>query len=307
MLLFEDAIENYKNYLILKDKPQSVFKIMNRINNQILPYFKNKDIHKIKTIDYLNWQMQINSMNFKYSYKKTLHYCFISFLNYCVKFQDLKENVGIKVGNFRNDEIETCGKVWTIDDFNKFIKVVDDNIYNTLFKFLYFTGVRQGEALALTFEDINNEVVNINKTITKEFYNGNRIVTTPKTKKSIRKISIDNKLKNEILDLQKYYSTAYKDFNNKFYVFGGKKPLSPTTLTRRKNHYCKIAKVPQIKIHEFRHSHACLLFQNNIPIEDISKRLGHSTITLTMDVYLKYIPRDEKRVLSTLNSLRLAS
>lgn len=251
--------------------------------------------------------MQINSMNFKYSYKKTLHYCFVSFLNYCVKFHNLNENVGSKVGNFRNTDIETCGKVWTIEDFNNFIKVVDNKIYNVLFKFLYFTGVRMGEALALTFEDINNQVVSINKTITKEYYNGKRITTLPKTKKSIRKISIDDKLKSEICELQEYYSTTYKNFNNNFYIFGGKKPLSPTTITRRKNYYCDISQVPQIKIHEFRHSHACLLFQNNVPIEDISKRLGHSTITLTMDVYLKYIPRDEKRVLSTLNSLRLAS
>lgn len=70
-----------------------------------------------------------------------------------------------------------------------------------------------------------------------------------------------------------------------------------------KNYYCKKANVKQITIHEFRHSHACLLFKNNVPIEDVSHRLGHSTISMTMDVYLKYLPHNEKRVISTLNSI----
>lgn len=120
---FEKAIESYKNYLTIKDKPQSVFKIMNRINNQIMPYFKNRDIYKISSIDYLNWQMQINSMNFKYSYKKTLHYCFVSFLNYCMKFHNLSENIASKVGNFKNIEVEECGKVWTEE--NQQIDLID--------------------------------------------------------------------------------------------------------------------------------------------------------------------------------------
>ncbi len=306
-LTFENAVENYRQFLQLKDKPQSVMKITNRIVNNILPYFKNKNIYELTTLDCLNWQMQIDSMNFKYSYKKTLYYCFVAFLNYCVKFHNLNENVLIKVGNFKNDEINDNGKVWTINDFNNYIKVIDNQIYSTLFKFMYFTGCRLGEVLALTFDDINENVIDINKTITKEYYNGKRLITTPKTKKSIRKISIDNLLKSEIEQLREYYITKYNNFNNKFYIFGGIKALSPTTITTRKNIYCSKANVPQIKLHEFRHSHACLLFKNNIPIEDISKRLGHSTITMTMDVYLKYIPRDEKRVINTLNALRQAS
>ena len=89
------------------------------------------------------------------------------------------------------------------------------------------------------------------------------------------------------------------------FIFGGNDSISFTTLERKKNYYCKLAKVKQIKIHEFRHSHACLLFKNKIEIEDISYRLGHSSISMTMDTYLKYLPKNEKRVISTLNQLRL--
>lgn len=44
---------------------------------------------------------------------------------------------------------------------------------------------------------------------------------------------------------------------------------------------------------------------NNVPINDISNRLGHSNISMTMDIYLKYLPKNEKRVIKTLTQLRL--
>ena len=43
---------------------------------------------------------------------------------------------------------------------------------------------------------------------------------------------------------------------------------------------------------------------NDVPIDEISYRLGHSRISITTDTYLKYLPKKEKRVISTLNSLR---
>ena len=79
--------------------------------------------------------------------------------------------------------------------------------------------------------------------------------------------------------------------------------LSQIILERKKNYYCNIANVKKIKIHEFRHSHACLLFQSQLDIQDISRRLGHSNISMTMNTYLKYLPNNEKRVIATLNSL----
>lgn len=304
-ITFNEAIESYLRFVKLKDKQTSYRNISNRINLHIKPYCETYKIHEFKAIDYLNWQSIINELGYKYRYKKTLHSCFVTFLNYCINFYDLNiKNVATTVGNFKNNDIEEPGKTWTIEEFNKFINVVDSKCYSTLFKFLYFTGARMGEALALTFEDINNNTITINKTMTRFFEDDHRIITTPKSKKSIRNISIDNLLKYEILDLREYYITHFKDYNDKFYIFGGNKIIPPTTLTRKKNEYCKLAEVKQIKIHEFRHSHACLLFQNNVPIEEISYRLGHSTISMTMDVYLRFIPRNEKRVLETLNSLR---
>ena len=118
-------------------------------------------------------------------------------------------------------------------------------------------------------------------------------INAPKTRTSNRIISIDNILANEL----KEYMEDYNINNNLF-------EISFSTLKRKKDYYCDKAHVKRIKIHEFRHSHACLLFKNDVPIDEISYRLGHSRISITTDTYLKYLPKQEKRVISTLNSLR---
>jgi len=302
---FESAINDYLIYLNHKLKC-TTYEINNRkIKLYILSYFKNKNIFDLTTKDYLNWQLYIDDFNFKYHYKSSIHYCFTCFLDYCMIFYNLPSNVARKVGNFRNDEVNLFGNIWTLEEFNSFISVVDSKVYNVLFRLLFFTGLRKGEALALTWNDINfdNKTILINKSITRLYKNGERIVTSPKTRQSIRIISIDDNLFNDIVELYDYYKNDNVNFNLNYYVFGGSSSISFTTLERNKNKYCDKAKVKQIKIHEFRHSHACLLFQNNIPIEDISYRLGHSTLSITMDTYLRYLPRDEKRVVTTLNSL----
>lgn len=68
---------------------------------------------------------------------------------------------------------------------------------------------------------------------------------------------------------------------------------------------CSKANIRTITLHQFRHSHATLLVNEGIPINDVSKRLGHSKISTTLDIYVHCNLEQEKRVLSTLNSLRL--
>lgn len=303
-LTLKEAYNKYIDYVVLKCKPQSIRSIKSRFNSYILPYLGDKKIKDIDALCYLEWQIEIDKKGFSYKYNKALHYSMVSLFNFCITFLDVQKNIPSCVGNFKK-KYETSNEIvcWNINEYYKFISVADNQVYKTLFNFLYFTGCRIGEALALTFNDISDNVVSINKTISKEYINGARMITSPKTKKSIRKIHIDNALLREINLLKNYYSTKNNNINN-LYVFGGLKPLAPTTVTRYKNLYCELAGVRQIRLHDFRHSHATLLITNNVPINDISERLGHSNINTTLETYIHSNTDNEKRVLETLESLR---
>ncbi len=303
-ITFEESFEDYSNYLKIRLKPQAYRTGISRYRLYVLSYFKDYNIYDLNTRDILKYQSYLMNLPFTYKYKKGVYYALISFLNFCKIYYDLEKNVASIVGMFKNKyEVEKELNIWTYDEFKRFIDVVDDQIYYTLFKFLFYTGCRLGEALALSFNDIEDNVLTINKTITKEFVNGKRIITPPKTKKSNRKILLDPGLLSDIKQLREYYIKNFKDFNNKFFIFGGINPLAPTTIERKKNHYCVIADVKQIRLHDFRHSHATLLVNNNIPINVVADRLGHADINMTYSVYVHKNLENEKRVIETLNSL----
>lgn len=304
---FEKTYFSYKKYMELKLKKQSIRIVRNRIENQILPYFSKKNIFEITEMDYLEWQLQINKKNFSYAYKKSLHFAFVSFLNYCITYFNLEKNIASKVGNFKEKYIVNKKMdFFTLEEFNKFIKNVEDPIYKQFFNLMFFTGTRPGEAQALKFSDLNNSVLSINKTISKELdeKTHERIINLPKTKTSIREIAIDYKLNEDLLKLKKIYTEKYNAENYDFYVFGGLKPLAPTTITRIKNKACREANLKQIRLHDFRHSHATLLVDNKMMINEISRRLGHSNVAITLNTYVHTDREQEKRVINTLNSLR---
>lgn len=286
---FNEAIYNFYNYVRFKNKSTTYSSIKYRIDKYILPYFNNKNLFDLTKKDYLEWQYYINTLELRYNYKSSLHCTFSKFLNFCIIYYDLPYNVATIVGNFKNNDIENYGDVWTIQEFNQFISVIDNLKYKVIFELLYFTGMRKGEVLALKWEDIdfNKQKISINKTITRTHE-----LQTPKTKASNRIISIPNYLISDIFELKKN-SEDDLVFND----------ITFTTLLRKKNYYCELANVKRIKIHELRHSHAYFLFDNNVPIDEIKYRLGHSKISMTMDTYLRFIPINEKNVISTLSSI----
>ena len=162
---------------------------------------------------------------------------------------------------------------------------------------MYFTGTRPGEAMALKFNDLSKYQISINKTIDER---NKRKIGTPKTKKSKRKILIDKKLYKDLIKLKKEYQNTTDDY----FIFGGSKPLAPTTINRHKIKACEKAKIRAITLHQFRHSHATLLINKKIIINEISDRLGHSNVNTTLNIYTHSDLRQQKRVVKTLNFLR---
>jgi len=293
----------YEKHIELKLKYNSYRTIKTRVEKHVLPYFKDYKLEKINAAIYTRWQKIMEDKGYSYKYKSSMHGAIRTMLNYAIKFYGLETNIASKVGNFsKRNEIPKQPDVWSYEEFKKFIDVVDNEMYKLFFETLYYTGIRKGECLALTWNDLQGKYLYINKTMTRQKIDGVNQVNSPKTTTSHRKVKITEKL---LLKLNAYKERCHRfvGFENSWYIFGCLKPLATTTVARKKDLYCEKAGVKKIKIHDFRHSHVSLLLSKNVPITVIADRLGHSDKEITLNTYSHMLPGDENKAVDALENL----
>ena len=213
---FQEVYEDFKIYAQKRHKKQGFVTLLSNFNCNILPYFKEKNIEDITKLDILKWQDKIYSLGFKYSYSSKLYINFRSFFQFCCDFYNLESNPFDNVKNFNRDYKEREKDFYNLQEFNLFIKNVDNNIYKQFFNLMFFTGTRPGEAMALQFSDLQGDYISITKNMTTK---GGRTIDTPKNRSSIRLIRIDNKLKKDLLNLKEYYIKKGID-SKKIFVSG---------------------------------------------------------------------------------------
>ncbi len=298
---FEEVYKEFLIYSKNRYKKQGFYNLSHDFNNKVLPYFRDRNIEDITKIDILNWQNKILEFNYRNSYNSRLYFCFNTFMQFCCDYHDLEHNYVKEVGCFRKKIEEKHFDFYNLREYRRFIRHLHSRIYKCYFEFLYFTGVRPSEAMALKLSDRKGFYIRINKNIQRK---GNRELDTLKNSSSYRTIKIDLILRFHLWRLKRYYFKIYYDKNFDYFIFGGKRPLAPTTIDRYKFKACKEAHIRPITMHQFRHSHATLLLQRGIMINEVARRLGHSEVSTTLNIYAHTDLLQEKRVFNTLNSMR---
>jgi len=222
------------------------------------------------------------------------------------------------------DNRESKLKVILSEDIPKIINVLDiNNTYDVLIMLDLFSGLRKGELIALTLDDLNidNEILTVNKSSSRvkiRYDNENDveentkyedIIKAPKTRSSIRKMPIPknmipilkkHKLKNWEINLAKGRSNEV--FNLAFPSETGTK-LNPQNITRRWISVLKKAGVDYINFHCIRHTFATQLLEKGVNPKSIQDLLGHSSIRTTLDIY-SHVSQDSKiEAISKINYL----
>ena len=166
-----------------------------------------------------------------------------------------------------------------------------------------FTGARNGEVLGLTWNNIDFE--NQTLTIEKQLrYSHEKFkFETPKTKSSIRTISIPTilveilkKYQKEQLELQLKLGSAYGNSFNLICTTPLGEPIKTKNLSKKFNRFLKENQLPIIRFHDLRHSHASLLYSMKIQDKYISQRLGHSSCSTTKEIYTHLYKEDEMKI-----------
>ncbi len=294
--LLEDAKPNMK--------PGGFRKLQDKCNH-VTKYLGGIKIQKLTTGQYKQFYNGIRDEGYSYEHLNDI----LSTAKRIVKFANKRYGITTSVpdafDNFKNPE-QTPKEynVYTPAEFEQFIKGTDDLRWKALFTTLFYTGMRIGEANALSWKDVDlqNKTISITKNI--DARGKEQIISTPKTKSSYRVIPISNKVVTVLKELKDKWMID-EDFTEEMFVFGGYRAFPNNTIQTTKKAILRhsnelLAKdeqelkegknsaqrLKEIRIHDFRHSFASMCINElKTPITTISKYLGHESPAITLSTY----------------------
>lgn len=267
------------------------------IDSKILPVFKDMPVNAITPATVRKWQNGLLDDESDYSptYLKTINNQLSAIFNYARRYYGLQTNPAAVCGSIGKKNAESM-QFWTTDEFRLFAAAISDKpasyaIFNTLF----WTGMRSGELLALTLDDIDFESKKIS--ITKSYARvGNEdVISPPKTPKSRRVITASEFL----LEILKDYAGRLVDYEPSDRLFDYTKHFLASEMARG----CKLSGVKKIRVHDIRHSHASLLIELGFSPLLISERLGHESVETTLQTYAHLYPNKHGEVADKLDDL----
>lgn len=315
------------DYAEVNVKPSTLAGYKNCLNAHILPRFKDYKLSDITVYElekFYNTLRKTKSMNPNANGEYNLlsesairhqHSLLCIMLNTAVKWDFLNFNPCLKLIKpptanrkemqfYNEEEIQLLFKCLENEDLT----------FKTAIYILTLGGLRRGESLGLFWNDIDFESKTI--TIRNNLLNirGKGIyLDSPKTKKSKRTISLPDvcfdllkKLKHNQESLKEMYKSIWQ---NTEFVFKDEygNYYNPSRLSRNWVAFTKKYHLKHIRLHDLRHTCATFLISHNVPIATVSKKLGHSNVYTTLDVYTHAVDKDDIEASNLLNDIVIKS
>ena len=300
-MTFQNLYEIYMEDMAARLKQSTLLTKKAVLQTHILPFFGSKPINEIKASDVRRWQAKLMSSpnNYSQTYLKKINTELNSIINYAKRFYNLNTNPCGKAGTIGKAKAEEMD-YWTYDEYIAFREGVKDKSLSYIcFEVLYWTGIREGELLALSPADIDldNKTISINRTYQR--IEGKDVFTSPKTRKSKRKIPIPDFLCQELSD---YIQSRYMlDADERLF------PVTKSYLSHEMIRGCKNTGVKKIRIHDIRHSHASLLINQGCDALVLADWLGHEKVSTTLNTYSHLFPHKQQELVNNLEQLAAAA
>ena len=202
-------------------------------------------------------------------------------MSYAVRHKYIGHNPLRDAERPRGQGVEESNKITilNVEEIKTFLEQVIDKKYHTLFMLAITTGARQGELLGLKWSDVDwkNSQIHIQRTFNKGRW------FAPKTKGSERRIDIGPSM---VKALKEWKLACLPNEHNLIFPNRAGQPINHSNMVNR--YYFPAldkAKIPQIKFHALRHTTASLMIEQGENIKYIQSQLGHSSPTVTLNVY----------------------
>ncbi|MDF2854245.1 MAG: integrase [Neobacillus sp.] len=306
----EFAIEYFENSYKNKVKKSSYETDFHVINTHLIPFFGEMDLNDIDQFLIHKFYSQKIEQGLSSAYIHKMHNIISLLLQVAHKWEILRKDIIGMVEPPRVVKKEI--NVWNIEQINTLLEIAKHSRYFPIFYLAAYTGMRKGEILGLTWNDVDfdEKMIYIKRTLYK--VKSGYLLQEPKTQSSNRSIYMDDDiikvLKNqkEMQDEERMkYDGVYKEHQMVFAQETGEF-VSPSSANTMLGRFVVRAGLPPIRFHDLRHTHATILLQMGVNPKIVAERLGHSSVHTTLDTYSHVLP-GMKKELSELFSLAMKS
>ncbi len=181
---------------------------------------------------------------------------------------------------------------WSASELKRFLVAVENDELRALWVLLATTGLRRGEALGLRWSDVDLERREAAVRQTVVAVGAEIVLSRPKTRRGERVVALDP---HTVGALERHLRRARDGGRLAMasdYVFadadGG--PVAPAHVSKRFRQIVAAAGLPEVRLHDLRHTHATIALQAGIHPKIVSERLGHANISITLDIYSHVLP-----------------
>lgn len=187
--------------------------------------------------------------------------------------------------------------VFSPPEARAFVEAAQEDRWAALWLLLIGSGARPGEALGLTWPDYDGRAIRIQRTLVRDRRGGGWKLQEPKTSRSRRSVPLPDVAVDALRTHRRRQAeeklAAGPDYTDHGLIFADDhgEPLVWSEVCRL--HWKGLltqADLPQIRPYDLRHSCASLLLAQGVNPKIVAERLGHSTITLTLDTYSAVLP-----------------
>lgn len=263
--------------------------------NHVMPYFADMRLCDVAPIDIRKWQNQLIADGYKDTYLKKLHAFLSRIFDYALRYFKLAQNPCVLAGSIGRHCSNSKCEIWTLEEFSRIVDAIPEIEFKTQVSLLFWSGIRRGELYGLQWQDFDNKTGELRIARNYQRIKGEMVIHLPKTEAGIRTITLPRAMCEMLVN----YRNSCRASCNKDFIFVWTKRKLEQAIANA----CKITDVKRIRVHDLRHSHASLLINMNQDIASISKRLGHSSISMTLDTYTHVYESADTKIANALDRL----
>jgi len=288
-----------KDYLLMwidkrrnKLSPSTVSGYLIMINKHIVPalgYLKLKDLKPYAFDDYYDSKLETLSGTTVLHHHRMLNKAMVDAIK---KYRLITVNPLDYVESPK--AVKYKSTVLNKDEIQVLFKALESHTLEIPIKVILFLGLRRGELLGLKWSDIDyyNKTITIQRNLIRGGDTGTKVIlTTPKTEESNRTIVLSDNIINMFNKYKLYQSELklkqgkiYKD-NDFIFCNEDGSNINPASFSKRFGEFIKNNNLKHIRLHDLRHTNATMMLLSKVPAKVVSERLGHSNISITLDLY----------------------